>query len=113
MKQGYLFDMALGVQKGEEGMNLALLAKGKADWDERRDDWLDRHEKGFQFTADDLAFARLLANDPDDGPNGNNDFSGWFNRARRRHLIKRTGEWIRSRRVSNHGHMIPIWEKVY
>jgi hypothetical protein len=108
--QTLLFDAAEGRRLKERGMALAAEPESTRIWAFQATEELDSYPKGKQLSSDDIIGSIGLVRDVD--TNQNNYVGPWFNEMARQGRIRKVG-WIRSKRTSNHGKEIRLWEKIY
>jgi len=112
IKQSYFdFDLAEGKRLKEEGMSLARNSYQADIWWGGACGWLHPKPIGYRFTADTVALEHGLPAIPDKRYR-NNAFSSWFPKMAQMGYTKDTGERVKSKRKSNHGHEITVWEKI-
>jgi hypothetical protein len=104
------FDLELGQQLREQGMQRSLESMAAMPWSERADAWLAAQPRGSEFHADDLTQAIGL---PASGANKNNGIGGWFGAKSKTGQIRPTGRSRKSVRASRHATSpTPIWRVV-
>jgi hypothetical protein len=112
IKQTYMdFGLNEGILLKQRGMSLAAGSYQMEEWEPAAFAWLMSKPKGYRFSMDDVAFQVGLPAHPDEGYK-NNGFSSWPARMAEKGYLMKTAVRIKSRRKSNHGHEISVWEKI-
>lgn len=99
--------LALGLGDKDSGMARAVNAK--PTWVNEAGQWIGSLERGCRFTADDLIEAKGTPTEV--GINKNNAVGAYLNGVARRGLTRAVGR-VASRRRTNHGRFITVWERL-
>jgi hypothetical protein len=102
-------DQSASEQAKKEGMAKAVRALRVQAWKIVADDWLTRMPVGTEWSNDKLY---LEIGNPCTGANENNVVGAWVNAQARAGRIERTGQMVKSQRVSRHGNWIAVWRKL-
>lgn len=95
------FDFLKSEFEAERGMIRAL--NHSRDWGGKADDWLFEKKQGDEITADDAIYDCGL-------PDGTRNIVGaWFNGKAKQRLIRFSGKFCKSRRITRHTGLQRIW----
>jgi hypothetical protein len=109
IRQGDLFDAQEAATLRDQGMDIALDADRVQLWKAKAKRWLDKHRKGYRFTADELVDGIGL---PDEGVNRNNVVGAVMRSWSCRGWIIKTGYYKPSTRKRRHASVQCVWEKL-
>ena len=103
--------LALGLERKEEGMALALASHSVSEWKQAFRDTVAGFYIGRRFTSEDvLAIVGLPTGEV--AKDANNAVGAMVNGLAKRGLIRKTITRVPSRRSSSHGAELIVWERV-
>lgn len=103
--------LALGLERKDEGMALALTPEGITEWKQAFRDTVFAFPRGRRFTSEDvLAIVGLPTGEV--AKDANNAVGAMVNGLAKRGLIRKTITRVPSRRSSSHGAELIVWERV-
>lgn len=107
--QNDLFDKLESETLRDRGVELAMNADRIQIWKAKAEAWLEYHNPGYRFTADELTAVISL---PDEGLNRNNVVGAMISSWSKRKLIIPTGSFRQSSRTARHAGVLRVWEKL-